>query len=59
MNLDEAIKNVSLVIRKFRGNIDGQILNAEEHIAVLESFKHIVELAKEREKELESKKDEK
>lgn len=43
MTVDDAIKNVSLVLTKHRGKVDGKILNAEEQLGIMQSYRLMVD----------------
>jgi hypothetical protein len=43
VNIDECFQNVGMIIKNFRGTVNGQVLTAEEHLAIASSFKGIVE----------------
>lgn len=49
LKLNDAVKNVALVLSEFRGTVNGAVMTAKEHIVVSESFRLIVNTAREAE----------
>ena len=46
VNINECFQNVGMVIKSFRGTVNGNVLTADEHLVVASSFKGIVEEVK-------------
>jgi len=46
VNVNECFQNVGMVIKNFRGTVNGNVLTADEHLVVASSFKGIVEEVK-------------